>query len=353
MLGYQTLRPLLFSLSPEMAHNLATNVLAYPFWLTPYSPPESLKVRVWGINFNSPVGLAAGFDKNARLINAMAKTGFGFAEVGTLTPKPQAGNVRPRIFRLSQHEAIINRLGFNNRGVDAAVHHLAHRSQHIVVGGNIGKNKDSADALHDYRTCLRQIYPYVDYITVNISSPNTPGLRSMQHGEHLAALMEGLREQRETMIRQGALHKPILVKLAPDLSVAEMEASVEMLQKMGVDGIILTNTTLSRDGVEGSKYAAEAGGLSGKPLMKTSTAMLARVYRLTGGRVPLIGVGGVASAEDAYEKILAGASLVQLYSALVYQGLGLVKTISEQLPLLLARDGFAHVSDAVGKRAIS
>lgn len=346
---YRALRPLLFLLDPERAHHLALRALTHPFWLAPYTPPSVLATRVWGLSFASPVGLAAGFDKNAHVLNAIQKAGFGFAEIGTLTPKPQAGNPKPRLFRVTAQEAIINRLGFNNEGVHAAATRLAARPAGFLVGGNIGKNKESADAIGDYLTCMQVVYPQVDYITVNISSPNTPGLRALQDSDTLSELMRVLHAQRADMVRKGALQKPILVKLAPDLDDAALVAIAEVAAHHAVDGIILTNTTIARDGVNGARHAQEAGGLSGKPLMAQSTRVLSRMYTLTGGKVPLIGVGGIASAEDAYAKILAGASLVQLYSALAYQGFGLVQTISEGLVKLLARDGFAHARDAIGK----
>ncbi len=346
---YPLLRPLLFSLPPETAHNIAIRALANPWWLPRYAPPPVLNTRVWGLSFKSPIGLAAGFDKNAKALAGICKAGFGFGEIGTLTPKPQAGNPRPRMFRLASHEAIINRLGFNNGGVHDAVPRLERRPQGFILGGNIGKNKESEDAIADYLTGMQNVYEHVDYITVNISSPNTPGLRAMQQADTLNELIRILHNQRSDMVRKGALQKPILVKIAPDLSEAELEVIAGVALHHHIDGLIISNTTTARDAVQGAKYAEEQGGLSGKVLFKPSTMVLGKMYQLTNGRVPLIGVGGVASAEDAYAKILAGASLVQVYSALIYQGFGLVKTISEGLVPLLQRDGFAHVSDAVGK----
>lgn len=339
----------MFMFAPETAHDIAIRALANPWWMPRYTPPSVLATRVWGLSFPSPIGLAAGFDKNARAMRGIHKAGFGFAEVGTLTPKPQAGNPKPRMFRIAAHEAIINRLGFNNEGVHAAAARLEHRPQGFLLGGNIGKNKDSADAIADYFTCMQNMYAHVDYITVNISSPNTPGLRSMQQGDTLNELIRILHNQRTDMVRKGALQKPILVKIAPDLSEAELEVIAGVALHHHIDGLIISNTTISRDAVKGSKHADEQGGLSGKVLMQPSTKVLGRMYQLTNGRVPLIGVGGVASAQDAYDKILAGASLVQVYSAIIYQGFDVVKTISEGLVPLLKRDGFAHVSDAVGK----
>lgn len=346
---YLALRPLLFCASPETAHNAAIWALGYPFWLSRHTPPSILATRVFGMTFPSPIGLAAGFDKNAHALKGVEKCGFGFAEVGTLTPKPQAGNAKPRIFRLAEHEAIINRLGFNNSGAVAALTNLIKRPPNFIVGGNIGKNKDSTDAVADYLSCLRTIYEHVDYITINISSPNTPGLRALQHVDILRDLLQALQNERQMLIDAGHPSKPILVKLAPDLSMNELEAIAELAIQQNTDGLILTNTTLERDVVQQSRYADEQGGLSGKPLMAKSTTILSNMYKLIGNRMPLIGVGGVSSAHDAYTKILAGASLVQLYSAMVYHGPGLLGDINEGLVALLERDGLKSVEDAIGK----
>lgn len=346
---YKALKPVLFSTSPETAHNAAIRALACPFWLPRHTPPSALATQVFGIRFRSPIGLAAGFDKNAHALQGIEKCGFGFAEIGTLTPKPQAGNAKPRIFRLTEHGAIINRLGFNNKGVTAAVAALAKRPKNFIVGGNIGKNKDSIDAIADYLSCLRTLYGHVDYITINISSPNTPGLRALQHVDTLKELLQALHNERQKFINAGNASKPILVKLAPDLSIDELEALAELSSQQNIDGLILTNTTLERDLVKGARYANEQGGLSGRPLMAHSTAILSHMYKLVGNRVPLIGVGGISSAQDAYAKILAGASLVQLYSAMVYHGPNLVRDINDGLLASLARDGFKSVEDAIGK----
>ncbi len=308
-----------------------------------------LATSVAGLSFANPIGLAAGFDKNAECFEPALDAGFGFVEIGTVTPRAQAGNPSPRVFRLVEHQAIINRLGFNNEGVEAARLRLAKRTGRGIVGGNIGKNKESADAVADYTKAMRALYPYVDYITANISSPNTPGLRALQAADELRGLIEALQNLRAELVEEGAPHRPIFVKIAPDCDDAMLEAIAETALDMRLDGLIVSNTTLARDAVASSPYAQETGGLSGKPLFVPSTEILRKTYQLTKGAVPLIGVGGIASAQDAYEKILAGASLVQLYSALIYQGFGLVTRMQADLAALLARDGYARVGDAVGK----
>lgn len=345
---YSTLRPALFLLPPEKAHRAA--ICALQRGLVPASTRthDRLKTTVAALPFANPIGLAPGFDKNAECFEGALRAGCGFVEIGTVTPRPQAGNPQPRVFRLVEHEAIINRLGFNNEGMDAAVARLSKRSGAGIVGGNIGKNKDSESAIADYTAAMRALYPHVDYITANISSPNTPGLRALQAADELKALIEALQSLRAELIAAGAPHRPVFVKIAPDGEDSLFEAIAEVARATKLDGLIVSNTTLSREAVAGSAHAKEAGGLSGKPLFGPSTTRLKQVYRLTGGSMPLIGVGGIASAEDAYAKIRAGASLVQLYSALIYQGFGLVPRINDGLAALLARDGFAKVADAVG-----
>lgn len=346
---YQTFRPLLFTLAPEKAHRAA--IRALQLGLAPksrYAHP-ALATEVAGLKLPSPVGLAAGFDKNAECVEGALNAGFGFVEIGTVTPRAQPGNPQPRVFRLAEHEAIINRLGFNNEGADAAARRLAANRHGGVVGGNVGKNKESTDALADYNSAMESLYGYVDYITANISSPNTPGLRSLQARDELQALVCGLHAKRAALMEEyGFASKPIFVKIAPDNDEAALADIAHVALEEKLDGLIVSNTTLDRDAVAGHKHAAEAGGLSGKPLMKKSTETLRRMYALTGGNVPLIGVGGISNAADAYEKIRAGASAIQLYSALVYQGVGLAERINRGLAELLARDGFAHIADAVG-----
>jgi dihydroorotate dehydrogenase len=346
---YSALRPALFLLPPERAHRAAICALQRGMVPSSTSVYPVLATSVAGLSFANPIGLAAGFDKNAECFEPALDAGFGFVEIGTVTPRAQVGNPSPRVFRLVEHQAIINRLGFNNEGVEAARLRLAKRTGRGIVGGNIGKNKESADAVADYTKAMRALYPYVDYITANISSPNTPGLRALQAADELRGLIEALQNLRAELVEEGAPHRPIFVKIAPDCDDAMLEAIARTALDMRLDGLIVSNTTLARDAVANSPHAQEAGGLSGKPLFVPSTEILRKTYQLTEGAVPLIGVGGIASAQDAYEKILAGASLVQLYSALIYQGFGLVTRMQADLAALLARDGYARVGDAVGK----
>ena len=344
---YDFVKPFFFALSPEKAHSIALFALKYH--LVPaedYRNDPILETSVWDISFPNPVGLAAGFDKNAEVPDAMLAQGFGFVEMGTVTPKAQQGNPKPRIFRLKEDGAIINRLGFNNRGLDDYVTRLKARQKNGVVGANFGANKDVLDPAADYEVGLKALLGLADYFTVNISSPNTPGLRKLQGKEALDDLIARL-----MLIRKKAkLQKtpPILVKIAPDLKGEEKEDIAEIILKHKVDGLIVSNTTISgRDSLV-SQYSAEPGGLSGKPLLKISGQVLSDMYRLTGGSVPLIGVGGITNGQEAYDKIQKGASLVQLYSALVYHGPGLVRRINDELAELLKKDGFKSVKQAVG-----
>jgi dihydroorotate dehydrogenase len=348
MISYRALRPAVFLLPPEVAHRAAIRALQTGVVAADYFTHPSLASEIAGMTLSNPVGLAAGFDKNAEAFEGALKAGFGFVEVGTITPKAQPGNPQPRMFRLVEHEAVINRLGFNNEGVESAAKRLRMRGKG-VVGGNIGKNKESTDAVADYTSAMRVIYPFVDYITANISSPNTPGLRDLQAGNELSTLVKSLHSLREALIAGNAPRKPIFIKIAPDNDEAAFAAIAQVALAEKVDGLIISNTTIDRDDVMTSRHAAETGGLSGKPLFAKSTHALHRMCVLTQGTIPLIGVGGISSAHDAYQKILAGASTVQLYTGLVYQGFGLVETIKRGLVELLARDGFATIKDAVGK----
>lgn len=338
------LLPLLRRLDPETAHGVALAGLR--LGLGPRTGPITtprLATSLAGMALPNPVGLAAGFDKNAVAVEPLLAAGFGFVEVGAATPRPQPGNPRPRLFRLAEDAAVINRFGFNNDGAAAIATRLARPRAPGIVGLNLGANKASPDRAADYAEVLAVAGPHVDFATVNVSSPNTEALRELQGRAALAALLEGV------MDRNAALAKPlpIFLKIAPDLTEAEIADIAEVATASGVAGIVATNTTLARSDLT-SRHAGEAGGLSGRPLFEPSTRVLARLYRLTAGRVPLIGVGGVASAEDAYAKIRAGAAAVQLYTALVYQGLGLVGRIAHGLDALLARDGFGSVAEAVG-----
>lgn len=346
---YSTLRPAMFKLPPEIAHRAAIAALKHGL-VPPYNKRKhaSLRTNVAGLTFMNPVGLAPGFDKNAECFDGALRAGCGFVEIGTVTPLAQAGNEQPRVFRLVEEEAIINRLGFNNEGAAAAVKRLQKRSLRGIIGGNIGKNKLSIDAVGDYVSAMKTLYPRVDYITANISSPNTPGLRALQAGDELRVLIREMQKLRAELMGMGAPSRPIFVKIAPDCDGAMLEAIAQVAMETKLDGLIVSNTTVTRDNVVDSIFSHETGGLSGKPLFMFSTEILRAMYKLTGGAIPLIGVGGIASAHDAYKKIRAGASLVQLYTALVYQGFGLIGQINDGLAELLERDGFATIADAVG-----
>jgi len=335
----------LHRLDPERAHDAA--LMALRAGLVPLPgriTSPRLRCEVAGLALDNPLGLAAGFDKNARALGPLSRAGFGFLEVGAVTPRPQQGNPRPRLFRLTEDRGVINRFGFNNEGMEAAAARLAARPKDAVIGLNLGANKDSTDRAGDFARVLAHCGGNLDFATVNVSSPNTEKLRDLQGAEALAKLLEGVMEAR------GALRAPIPVflKIAPDLSDGELSEIADVATAAGVSGIIATNTTLAREGLHGP-HASEAGGLSGAPLFERSTRVLARLSQLTQGDMPLIGVGGVASAEQAYEKIRAGAHAVQVYSALVYEGMSLVGRILHGLDALLERDGFANVAEAVGR----
>ncbi|MFP4238070.1 MAG: quinone-dependent dihydroorotate dehydrogenase [Rhodosalinus sp.] len=335
---------LLRRIDPETAHGLALRALqagAAP--LPGLVTSDRLRCELAGLRLANPVGLAAGFDKNAVALHPLSRAGFGFVEVGAVTPRPQPGNPRPRLFRLPQDAAVINRFGFNNEGMETVAARLERRPRDMVLGLNLGANKDSADRAGDFAAVLVRCGPWLDFATVNVSSPNTERLRDLQGAEALAALLDRVIDARAELGRP----LPLFLKIAPDLTDAELADIAAVAREAGIDGIVATNTTLARDGLR-SAHAAEAGGLSGKPLFRRSTQVLARLHRLTAGAMPLIGVGGIGSAEDAYTKIRAGASAVQLYTGLVYEGLSLGARIAEGLDALLARDGFASVAEAVG-----
>jgi dihydroorotate dehydrogenase len=333
-------------LPPETAHRASLSLLGICAPLISHAEPDDprLAVSVLGLRFPNPVGLAAGFDKDARVPNAMLKLGFGFVECGTLTPKPQSGNPRPRLFRLEADDAVINRMGFNNEGAERATARLRNRVRSGILGINIGANKDSSDRTSDYRSAFETLAPYADYIAVNISSPNTPGLRGLQNRDELARLLDALVAERNAR----NLHTPFLVKIAPDVSLAELDDILDVTRAAGVEGLIVGNTTVARPASLQSSHAQETGGLSGIPLFKLSTSVLRETRARIGARLVLIGVGGVSSGEAAYAKIRAGASLVQLYTALALSGPGLVARIKKGLLACLERDGFATIADAVG-----
>lgn len=343
-------QPFLTALDPERAHALAIRTLALGLYPRQEGPdPAALRVPAFGLDFSNPVGVAAGLDKNGEVADALLGAGFGFAEVGTVTPRAQPGNPRPRLFRLTGDRAVINRLGFNNAGHAAMLARLKARRRGGIVGVNIGANKDSADRVADYCAGIAAFAPVADYFTVNVSSPNTPGLRDLQARDALDALLAGVLAARDTA---AAPRRPVLLKLAPDLSDDGLKDAVEVALARGIDGLIISNTTIDRPaGLRERALAREAGGLSGRPLFAPSTRCLARVWRLTGGAVPLVGVGGIDSGETAYAKIRAGACLVQLYTGLIFAGIGLVARIKRDLAALLARDGFAGVAEAVGRDA--
>ncbi|MFW0777980.1 MAG: quinone-dependent dihydroorotate dehydrogenase [Rickettsiales bacterium] len=347
---FSLIRPIIHLLPPEQAHNLGLFALAHG--LLPAAKPfddPMLHVDVMGLHFSNPVGLAAGFDKNAIAVDGLLAQGFGFVEAGTTTPRPQPGNDRPRIFRLKEDEAVINRLGFNNHGHEIFTRNFCVHGKHNgVVGANIGKNKDSADALHDYAHGIKAVYAMADYITINISSPNTKGLRDLQQQEALDILLKELMKVRNESADISHRKVPLILKVAPDLTKEQKQDVAKLVMAHKLDGMIVSNTTISRPDALRSANKKEEGGLSGKPLSGLSTEALADFYRLTSGTIPLIGVGGIASAEDAYAKIRSGASLVQLYTALVYQGFGVVREIQHGLVELLKRDGFTNITQAIG-----
>ena len=335
--------PLVRLIEPEAAHALALGALKRN--LVPRPPAfedAALPITLWGREFANPIGLAAGFDKNAEVVDAMLAQGFGFVEVGSVTPLPQPGSPLPRLFRLPADGAVINRMGFNNQGQEVVARRLKARPQVGMVGVNLGKNLDSEDTTADYVEGVGALAGLADYLVINVSSPNTPGLRELQGREPLAALIGAVKR---------ALPEPpppLLLKIAPDLSEDDKRDIAEVALETGIDGIVATNTTIQRPRGLIDRHRAEGGGLSGRPLRDGSTAVLADIYHLTAGEIPLIGVGGIESGADAYAKIRAGASLVQLYTALVYHGPGIANRIKRQLAGLLKADGFDRVADAVG-----
>lgn len=337
---------LLHRIDPEVAHGLS--IKALKTGLVPLPGPVTsprLRTSVAGLDLPNPVGLAAGYDKNAEVLAPLARAGFGFVEVGAATPRPQPGNPKPRLFRLTEDRAAINRFGFNNEGMEAIAARLARRPKDAVIGLNLGANKDSDDRAGDFARVLTRCGAHLDFATVNVSSPNTEKLRDLQGKAALTALLTGVMAARDALARPI----PVFLKIAPDLTEAELADIAEVAREVKLDAIIATNTTLARDGLS-SPHRGEAGGLSGAPLFEKSTRVLARLSALTQGTIPLIGVGGISSAEDAYAKICAGASAVQLYTALVYRGMSLVPEIVNGLDALLARDGFATVAEAVGTK---
>jgi dihydroorotate dehydrogenase len=338
---------LLLALPPEQAHDLAIKGLELGLYPRADQPDDKrLAQTVFGLDFPNPLGIAPGFDKSARVPRELFAVGFGFVEVGTLTPRPQKGNPTPRLFRSMWDRAIINRLGFNNDGQEAALARLMDRPRGIV-GVNIGANRDSEDRIADYVAGIERMAPVASYFTVNISSPNTPGLRDLQAPDALDALLKRVQAVRDSLTERP----PLLVKLAPDLAEEDLPEIVGAIVANAADGIVVSNTTLSREGLKDASFAREAGGLSGRPLFARSTTMLARVYRLTEGKVPLIGIGGIDSGEAALAKIEAGASLIQLYTGLVFEGLGLVARIKQALVAAIERAKAESLVPLIGARA--
>ena len=344
---------LLRLLPPETAHELTINLLRSNLILQKKHSKlfKSLKQTILGINFNNPIGLAAGFDKNAEVINQMFSYGFGFVEIGTVTPKIQLGNEKPRIFRLIEDEAIINHLGFNNKGSEKILSNLKsfyeYKDSNEVVGINIGKNKSTQSDIDDYLYCLEKLGIYSDYITINISSPNTPGLRDLQLRGRIEALIKKI-QAKQSEIEQ-LLKKPIFIKISPDLDDEQLRDIALMSLANNVNGLIISNSTIQRPETLISHHKNEIGGLSGKPIFLNSTILLKKMYSLTNGQIALIGVGGVSSGHECYEKIKAGASLVQLYTALVYQGPKIINKILKELDELIIVDGYQNISEAIGK----
>jgi dihydroorotate dehydrogenase len=341
---YPLVRPLAFALDAETAHRATIAALKLAPVRRPPSFPASLRTTIAGLDFPSPVGLAAGFDKDVEVAAAMLGLGFGFVEVGTITPRPQPGNPRPRLFRLAEDRAVINRMGFNNAGFAAAAERLRHLTHlHGIVGVNIGANKDSADRIADYAEGVRLMAPFARYLTINISSPNTPGLRQLQDEGALRALLGAVEDAR------GEGGPPVFLKVAPDLGEGEPDQVVRVALQHRVDALIVANTTVSRPPLR-SRFAGEAGGLSGAPLKHLALQALRDFRAASGGELPLIGVGGIASAEDAWARIRAGASLVQLYSAMVYEGPGIARRIANGLAERLKQAGMATLAEAVGSK---
>ena len=337
---YRTIRPILFKLPPEAAHTLTLCLIGLAGKIAPlrklltniYQPPAAAPLEVFGLQFPNRVGLAAGYDKNGDAIDGLSTLGFGHLEIGTITPLPQPGNPKPRIFRLPSDQAVINRMGFPSKGADYVLRKLNSRKlPNIILGINIGKNKDTPllSAYKDYTTLVRQFAPLADYLAVNISSPNTVGLRELQHSQHLHDLLQAVCQARTDISQKINRHVPLLVKLSPDMELTALDESLAVILDNPIEGIIATNTTTSRENLT-SPLASQTGGLSGKPLTTPSTRIIAHIHRQTGGKIPIIGVGGIHSPQDAQHKLDAGASLVQVYTGLVYRGPALVKQVIEQ-----------------------
>ena len=349
MPSYGAVRPLLHLLSPEAAHGVAIWALKHGLaGRAGEADDPLLATRVWGLSFPNPIGLAAGFDKDAEVMDAMLALGFGFVEAGSVTPLPQPGNPQPRLFRLDEDQAVINRFGFNSKGLDHFVDKLRSRKRAGIVGANVGRNRDAPDAAADYATGISRVCGLADYLVCNVSSPNTPGLRSLQARGEIEALIQRVLDARRRGASSAKPAPPLLAKVGPDLDEQQLRDIAEVALATNIDGLIVGNTTVTRPASLASRHAIEGGGLSGLPLLNLATKCLSDMYRLTGGKIPIIGCGGVASGGDAYARIRAGASLVQLYSALVFHGPQLVLRIKRELAACLRADGFTSVAEAVG-----
>jgi len=345
-------RPLLFTLEPEWAHEVTLRALEAGLYEQPSDTTDAgLQTNVMGLSFENPVGIAAGFDKDARVYRAMLALGLGFTEIGTVTPHPQKGNPKPRVHRLIRDRAVINRLGFNNSGHDLAYSRLTHRTPGGIIGVNIGANKNSKDKAADYEQGVERFYDLADYFMVNISSPNTPGLRDLQAPEQLDALLKRVSATRNRRADASGKRVPLAVKLAPDIAADDVPAIVERLIANDIDAIAVSNTTLARPPGLDPRLSRENGGLSGRPLFHRSTVMLARVYLTVGGSIPLIGIGGIDSGETAQAKIEAGASLIQLYTGLIYEGLPLIARIKSHLSTTIRENGGGQIENLVGSKA--
>lgn len=340
---YKKFRKLAFLIEPEKAHQLAISSIKLGMKQPPIEDSETFSQTIFNKEFKNPIGLAAGFDKNCEVPNEILSSGFGFTEVGTVTPKPQEGNPKPRVFRLEEDNAVINRLGFNNDGMDIIYRRLNNLQKKGIIGINVGANKDSKDKINDYVIGIDKFAKIADYLTINISSPNTLGLRDLQKGENFNLLLKTISE-----MKKNGLNTPILIKLAPELSNDDLKKIVSGSIAHNIDGLIISNTTISRDSLKSQKHSSEEGGLSGKPLMKKSTMMIKEAYKLSDGRLPLIGVGGIFSGQDIIEKMINGASLIQLYTALIYEGPSLINNLKRELQNEIKRLGIKSVTEIIG-----
>ena len=353
---YALLRKLLFRLDAEFSHHLVFSLLRALYRLPGVSRlmrahVPALPIEVMGLKFSNPVGLAAGLDKNADLAPLLADFGFGFLELGTVTPRPQPGSPKPRLFRLPQHRALLNRMGFNNVGVAQFLNNLYQWEPTCPVGINIGKNKGTPieHAADDYLSALRAVYPHADYVTINISSPNTVGLRELQNQENFDELLRALKVEQAALAKTHEHYVPMAVKISPDLDDNQIAAIATLVQKHRIDAVIATNTTITRPGLEGEKLAQQAGGLSGRPLKSLSTSVIRKLYGHLQGKIPIIGVGGIETAEDAWDKLVAGADLVQIYTVFIYEGPGIVRRIVRGLADKVTASGCATLAESVAK----